>query len=114
MSGGMEDAAARERALDHQVGGDHYKGFPIQPVEFIHGNGLGFLEGNVVKYVARYKVKGGMQDLLKAKHYIDLLIELEEKRKRREALDRMVVNAQKLDLYNEGPRYDGAAMEAKK
>jgi hypothetical protein len=50
---------------------------PIQPVEFIQKNGLGFCEGNVIKYVCRHKKKNGLQDLLKARHYIDLLIELE-------------------------------------
>ena len=67
--------------LDHQVGGDHYKGGPIQPVEFIQANGLGFIEGSVVKYVTRWRRKGGLQDLEKARHYLDLLIELETKSK---------------------------------
>lgn len=67
-------------ALKRQVGGSHYKDFAIQPIEYIHANGLGFLEGNALKYLSRYKSKGGVQDLEKAKHYIDLLIELETKR----------------------------------
>jgi hypothetical protein len=49
----------------------------IQPVEYIHRNGLGFIEGCVVKYVSRWRVKGGVEDLRKARHFIDLLIELE-------------------------------------
>lgn len=64
-------------ALRTQVGGDHYKGFAIQPIEFIHANKIPFLEGNVIKYVVRWKQKGGIADLEKAKHYIDLLIRLE-------------------------------------
>jgi hypothetical protein len=64
------------KASDTQVGGSHYL-MPIQPVEFIQKNGLGFCEGNVIKYVCRHKKKNGLQDLLKARHYIDLLIELE-------------------------------------
>lgn len=60
-----------------QIGGDHYKNFPIQPAEFIHKNNLGFLVGNIVKYACRYKIKGGKEDLLKCKHYIDLLLEWE-------------------------------------
>lgn len=64
-------------SLDVQVGGQHYKQFPIQPIEFTVKNGLGFCEGNIIKYVARHKHKNGKQDLLKAKHYIDLLIDLE-------------------------------------
>lgn len=63
-------------ALDEQVGGSHYK-LPIQPVEYIYRNGLDFLSGNVIKYLTRFRYKNGKQDLLKARHYIDLLIELE-------------------------------------
>lgn len=64
-------------ALDVQVAGDHYKDLPIQPVEYIHANGIGYFEGNVIKYVSRWRAKGGVKDLEKARHYIDLLIELE-------------------------------------
>jgi hypothetical protein len=63
--------------LDVQVDGDHYKQMKIQPVEFIHANGIPYLEGNVIKYVSRWRCKNGVADLKKAKHYIDLLIELE-------------------------------------
>lgn len=59
-----------------QVGGDHYKGKTVQPWDFIAANGLGFFEGNVVKYVTRWKDKGGVQDLHKARHYLDKLIEV--------------------------------------
>lgn len=65
------------RALDVQVGGGHYKDMPIQPIEFTHKNGLNFCQGNIIKYVTRYKHKNGLEDLKKAKHYIDLLIQLE-------------------------------------
>ena len=64
-------------ALAVQEGGSHYKGMKIQPVEYIHANGIGYFEGNVVKYVSRWRAKGGLQDLKKARHYLDLLIELE-------------------------------------
>ena len=64
-------------ALDVQVGGDHYKSLAIQPVEYIHANKIGYFEGNVIKYVTRWRAKNGVADLEKAKHYIDLLIELE-------------------------------------
>jgi hypothetical protein len=66
-------------ALDLQIGGDHYKSMAIQPVEFIIANDLGFCEGNAIKYICRYKSKGGIEDLKKAKHYIDMLIEQEGK-----------------------------------
>lgn len=65
--------------LSQQIGGSHYKDFAIQPVEFIYRNSLGFCEGNVVKYICRYKSKGGIDDLKKSKHYIEMLIEMEEK-----------------------------------
>ena len=67
-------------ALTEQVGGDHYKSLAIQPVEFIHRNGIGFIEGNVIKYVCRYRAKSGIADLKKARHYLDMLIELETPR----------------------------------
>jgi hypothetical protein len=68
---------SEKSALNKEVGGNHYKEFRIQPIEFIEGNDLGFSVGNVIKYVCRYKYKNGKEDLLKAKHYIELLIELE-------------------------------------
>ena len=64
-------------ALNEQPGGNHYKQMAIQPVQYIHANGLGYCEANIVKYVSRWRDKNGIQDLLKARHYIDLLIELE-------------------------------------
>lgn len=68
-----------DSALDVQIGGDHYKSLKIQPIEYILANGLGFCEGNVVKYVTRWRDKGGIQDLEKIKHFIDILIEEEQK-----------------------------------
>jgi len=65
--------------LDVQISGDHYKSLPIQPVEYIHANKIPFIEGNVIKYVTRWRDKGGIKDLEKAKHFIDLLIELESR-----------------------------------
>ena len=64
-------------SLEKQVGGNHYKQFPIQPVEFINANNLSYMQGNVVKYVVRYPFKNGIADLEKAKHYIEMLIEFE-------------------------------------
>lgn len=64
-------------ALEVQIGGSHYKDKAIQPIEYIHANGLGFCEGNVVKYVTRWKEKNGIADLEKARHYLDILIQLE-------------------------------------
>lgn len=62
-------------ALNTQVAGSHYKDMKIQPVEYIIANELGFCEGNVVKYVSRYKNKNGVEDLKKARHFLDILIE---------------------------------------
>lgn len=66
-------------ALDSQIGGDHYKKLAIQPVEYIQANGLRFIEGSIVKYVTRWRDKNGIEDLKKARHFLDLLIEFEGK-----------------------------------
>ena len=60
---------------DKQIGGSHYKFFPIQPYEFISKNGLTFFQGCVVKYVCRYIEKNGIQDLEKIIHYCELEIQ---------------------------------------
>ena len=65
--------------LKTQISGDHYKSLPIQPIEYIHANSIPFAEGCVIKYVSRWKSKGGIRDLEKARHFIDLLIALEQK-----------------------------------
>ena len=61
---------------EKQIGGDHYQ-TKIQPVEYIHANGLNFFEGNVIKYITRHRRKGGNADLEKAIHYIEMLIQFE-------------------------------------
>ena len=67
-----------ERALTQQVGGEHNKGCKIQPVEYIHANGLDYLEGNVIKYITRHRTKGeGRKDIEKAIHYAQLILEME-------------------------------------
>ena len=66
----------------YQVGGTHYVEQAIQPWDFIVSNELGFLEGNIIKYVARYKSKDGIDDLQKAMHYLTKLIEVENERNR--------------------------------
>lgn len=68
-----------QSALSIQIGGDHYKTMPIQVVEFCMANKVPYMEGNVIKYVSRWRIKGnGIEDLKKAKHYLELLIEKEE------------------------------------
>ena len=60
-----------------QVGGGHYKEYAIQPITFIQANELEFCVGNVIKYVCRHRFKNGVEDLKKAKHYIDFILEHE-------------------------------------
>ena len=72
MSGGLEDMAR-----DQQVGGDHYRKLKIQPMEYSMANKLDACQHTVIKYVTRFRDKGGRQDLEKAKHTIDLLLALE-------------------------------------
>jgi len=67
-------------ALETQVGGDHYKKMPIQPMEYSMANKLDACQHTIVKYVTRFREKGGIQDLEKARHVIDMLIEFESKR----------------------------------
>ena len=69
-----------DSALNSQVGGSHYTQYKIQPIEYAMANNLNACQANVVKYVTRYKDKGGVEDLFKAKHYIDILIEREPPR----------------------------------
>ena len=66
-------------ALTKQIGGEHYKKCKIQPVEYVHANGIGYFEGTAIKYLTRWKDKGGLEDLRKAIHFIELLIQLETK-----------------------------------
>lgn len=82
MSMTRENNAAEgaHTALERQVGGQHYKQLSIQPVEYIHKNGIGFCEGSAIKYLTRWRAKGGIEDLKKARHFIDLLIEMEARR----------------------------------
>ena len=74
------------QSLETQIGGSHYQGFKIQPAEFIGKNELNFFEGNVIKYVCRYKAKNGIEDLEKAQHYLAMLIDLERSKQRPQAL----------------------------
>jgi hypothetical protein len=62
-------------ALDKQVGGSHYATMAIQPIEFITANNLGFIEGNVIKYICRHQDKNGAEDIRKVIHYCELLLQ---------------------------------------
>lgn len=63
------------KASDKQIGGSHYKDLPVQPGEYIRKNGIGWYEGNAIKYITRHKQKGGRQDIEKAIHYLELVLE---------------------------------------
>lgn len=63
-----------------QVGGTHYSSLAIEPIQFIETNGLGYHEGNVIKYVSRWRNKNGIEDLRKAMWYIERLISIEEEK----------------------------------
>ncbi|MDX8383533.1 MAG: DUF3310 domain-containing protein [Ghiorsea sp.] len=60
--------------LKRQIGGAHYVAMKIQPIEYITKNNIPYIEGNIIKYISRHKAKGGLQDLEKARHYLDMLI----------------------------------------
>ena len=69
------------KATDKQIGGNHYKAYTIQPIEFIVKNKLNFIQGNVVKYICRYENKNGIEDLDKIIHYCELAKELLKNKK---------------------------------
>lgn len=71
-------SSEKEGVILTQIGGSHYTKMKIQPIEYVLANGLTFIEGNVIKYVSRWKDKGGVEDLKKARHMLDLLIAHEE------------------------------------
>ena len=62
-------------SLDKQVGGKHYKNMKIQPAEFINENKLLFAEGNAIKYICRHSIKGKEEDVKKAIHYLEMILE---------------------------------------
>lgn len=65
----------KSKASDKQVGGQHYKSMVIQPGHFIRANDIGWYEGNAIKYICRHKAKNGIQDIEKAIHYLELVLE---------------------------------------
>jgi len=69
--------STNDTALSSQIGGDHYKSMKIQPMEYSMANRLDPCQHTIIKYVSRFRSKNGLEDLIKAKHCIDLLIELE-------------------------------------
>lgn len=80
------------KALDEQIGGEHYKNLPMQPIELITLLGMSFIQGNIVKYITRYKSKNKAQDIKKCIHYAKLAIELNDKRRCKDALISFAIN----------------------
>ena len=72
------DEEVKPKALDTQVGGGHYKDMKIQPAEYNHHNNIPFIDGCIIKYLSRWRVKNGIEDLKKAQHFLQMLIEMEE------------------------------------
>src|SRR6478752_5100235 len=66
-------------AFDTQVAGNHYKGMKIQPMEYALANQLGYCEATAIKYLSRWKLKGGLDDLDKAIHFFELIKEHAQK-----------------------------------
>lgn len=76
---GGDNTIKKQSPLSRQEGGSHYKKYAIQPVEYAMANNLNYCQANAIKYVTRYKDKGGIEDLRKAIHNLEILIELEER-----------------------------------
>lgn len=74
----LPEKVPQKGANSKQIAGSHYSDKSIQPWDFIYANNLGYFEGNCVKYVSRWRDKGGIDDLKKAIHYLEKLIELEQ------------------------------------
>ena len=68
------------KELKLQVGGTHYSKMAIQPVQYIVENNIPYIDGNIIKYISRWRDKNGVEDLRKARHYIDMLIDMETER----------------------------------
>ena len=72
----LKPHTATQRAIDKQIGGNHYKSFAIAPIEFITKNKLSFIQGCIIKYICRFENKNGVEDLDKIIHYCELQKEL--------------------------------------
>jgi len=91
------------KALDKQPGGNHYKDYAIQPIEFITRNLIPYREANVIKYIVRHRDKNGLEDLQKAMHYIEMLIEDYENESDNSGVER-VCEPERCDPCHEGKR----------
>lgn len=96
-------------ALDKQVGGKHYKSFKIQPIQYITANNIPYIEGNIIKYISRWREKGGIDDLNKVIHYVELLKEIEVGKSERTYRSKTSLK----DLIKRGPRELGSYLRKK-
>lgn len=71
------EKSGRQSSLEYMYGGTHYKQFAIQPVEFCYKNNIPYLEASAIKYICRHKNKGKAEDIKKARHFLDILLEYE-------------------------------------
>ena len=103
-------------AFDQQVGGTHYKATGIQPVQFIMANAMGFCEGNIVKYVTRWRDKGGLDDLCKARHYLEFIQESADYRhlvkllRRSAGINKHRISAEEYIEANELPKHEAGVV----
>ena len=95
-------------AIDKQVGGDHYKNMQFEPIEYIMANNQNFCEGNIVKYISRWREKNGVEDLRKIIHNVEFLIEREEKKEKEELGE---VNDQRLQAFMNQTGCEGGKCE---
>jgi len=87
------------RGILRQEGGSHYE-TPIQPIQYIHANDLGFIEGNIIKYATRHKNKNGAEDIKKIIHYCELLLELEYGKESKEEEPRESLEGKHRESYS--------------
>lgn len=95
--------------LDKQEGGSHYN-LPIQPLEYIHANRLGYIEGNIIKYATRHRDKNGAEDIKKIIHYCELLLELEYAESKEESRGEPIASEHReskdlVEVKHFGPRW---------
>jgi hypothetical protein len=97
-------------ASEKQIGGGHYKNMSIQPMEYALANDLNYAQANAIKYISRYKYKNGLEDLKKAIHCIELLVEYEMKEQAKCLCPPSLPNYGRVDIIgqngNDGDHYD--------
>jgi hypothetical protein len=98
-------------ANDTQIGGGHYKKQKIEHWDWVAANSLDYFQGNITKYVSRWRDKGGIEDLLKARHYLDKYIEVEQAKVDKPAAKLSPEFIDVTTLFAEAPTYDDKRIE---